>query len=192
LRALRRHYRLKTPDDTVSGASRKGMRRPCCFDGGSMSVTLSFILAGGLFACDQLIKLWAIEVLAPTPGIVLIPGVLGLTYVENYGAAFGIFQGQRALLTVVAGLVLAAACWALASGRLKRPVERLSAALILAGGAGNLFDRVLRGYVVDYIDINQLFSYPMFNLADCCVVIGALLMAAAILWEDRRLHRTGE
>ena len=49
-------------------------------------------------------------------------------------------------------------------------------ALIIAGGIGNLIDRILRGFVVDYLDISPLFNFPVFNLADCCVVIGTFLL----------------
>jgi len=57
--------------------------------------------------------------------------------------------------------------------------------LIIAGGLGNLCDRIRYGFVVDFIDINELFSYPMFNVADCFVVVGAVLMVIAVLFEEK-------
>lgn len=141
-----------------------------------MSATICFILVAVLVTCDQFIKLWALNSLAPIGTMTVIPGILSFTYVENRGAAFGIFTGQRALLIVLVAVILCGAGWLLASGKIKGNLERLCILLIISGGLGNLIDRIWRGFVVDYIDINALFSYPMFNLADCCVVVGACLM----------------
>lgn len=58
---------------------------------------------------------------------------------------------------------------------------KTSLVLIIGGGASNLIDRLLRGYVVDYIDINQIFNYPVFNIADMCVVIGVVLLVGYII-----------
>lgn len=142
-----------------------------------MTRLTAFVLSAVLIIIDRVIKCWVVSSVAPAGSMPLIPGVLKLTYVENYGAAFGILRGQRWLLLAVTGVILAAAFWLLLSGRLTNPVAVLCASLILAGGTGNLIDRAIYGFVVDYIDINELFSYPMFNFADCCVVIGALLLA---------------
>ena len=151
-----------------------------------MPTLLYFCLAALLVAADQLIKWWARSVLASAGSMVVIEGVLRLTYVENRGAAFGIFQGQRWPLIVVTGLVLSGAAWLLTSGRLRCMAERLCVTFILSGGTGNFIDRLARGFVVDYIDINDLFSYPMFNLADCCVVVGALLMLVWTVWSESK------
>lgn len=83
--------------------------------------------------------------------------------------------------------ILCGAVWLLFSGKVRLPLEKACISLIVAGGAGNLYDRLTRGFVVDFIDINALFSYPMFNLADCFVVVGAcLLMLGVFLEESRR------
>ena len=58
---------------------------------------------------------------------------------------------------------------------------KLGMTLIIAGGIGNLIDRVFRGYVVDYIDISELFNYPVFNFADICIVVGVILVMAIII-----------
>ena len=70
------------------------------------------------------------------------------------------------------------------SGKVKLPLEKACISLIIAGGAGNLYDRLTRGFVVDFIDINALFSYPMFNLADCFVVVGACLLMLGVFLEE--------
>jgi len=149
-----------------------------------------YLLFFTLVAADQLIKRWAMRVLQPAGTIKVLP-FLSLTYVENRGAAFGIFAGQRWLLSAVSILVVAACFWCLARRIFATRTENLCVALVAAGGAGNLIDRLLRGYVVDYLDINALFSYPMFNLADCCVVIGAILFLLLTLFAGSRTKKNG-
>lgn len=160
-----------------------------------MSATICLISVAVLVVCDQLIKLWALNSLAPIGTMTLIPGVLSLTYVENRGAAFGIFTGQRTLLIILVAAILCGAGWLLLSRKIKSALERLCVLLIISGGLGNLIDRIRHGFVVDYIDINALFSYPMFNLADCCVVLGACLMLIAAFRSERKktpLHTNEE
>lgn len=138
-----------------------------------------------LFALDQGSKLWAVNSLKPLGSIPVISGVLSFTYVENTGAAFGIFTGKRYMLIILVGIILAGVVWFLCSGKIKSNLEKLCALFIIAGGLGNLFDRMRYGFVVDFIDINELFSYPMFNLADCFVVTGACLMILSVLLEGK-------
>ena len=153
-----------------------------------MSGLLWLLLSAVLFICDQFAKVWALRDLAPI-GSIPVAGFLKFTYVENRGAAFGIFQGQTALLASVTMAILCGAVWLLFSGKVKLPLEKACISLIIAGGAGNLYDRLTRGFVVDFIDINALFSYPMFNLADCFVVAGACLLILGVLLEEVRQHR---
>jgi signal peptidase II len=156
-----------------------------------MTGVLYLLLSAALFGVDQWLKNWVVGALA-NGSIPLIPSLLRLTYVENRGAAFGIFQGQRNLLMLLAGVIILVACWALLFGKIRLPIEKLSAALIIAGGAGNLCDRILRGYVVDYLDINEWFVFPMFNFADCCVVAGAILLGISVFWSEYRRSRKKE
>ncbi|WMJ84296.1 signal peptidase II [Oscillospiraceae bacterium LTW-04] len=154
-----------------------------------MSATICFILVAVLVICDQLIKLWALNSLAPIGTMMVIPGVLSFTYVENPGAAFGIFTGRRTLLIILVATILCVAAWLLLSGKIKGRLEKLSTLLIISGGLGNLIDRIRYGFVVDYIDINALFSYPMFNLADCCVVVGACLMLITAFRSEQKTQQ---
>ena len=146
---------------------------------------LYLLLAGGLVAADQLIKGWAQEVLKPVGSMDIIPDVLSLYYHENFGAAWGILQGQRWLLLGVTGVVLAVLLAALVMKKFKGPLLQSAVALILAGGVGNLLDRALHtgGYVVDYIYFEPI-NFPIFNLADVCVCIGTGLLAVYILFVE--------
>lgn len=146
---------------------------------------LYLLLAGLLVAGDQLIKGWAMEVLKPAVSIDLIPDVLSLYYHENFGAAWGILQGQRWLLLAVTGAVLAALLAGLLLGKFRGPLIRTSVTLILAGGVGNLIDRAFHpgGFVVDYIYFEPI-NFPIFNLADICVCVGTFLLAFYILFVE--------
>lgn len=148
-------------------------------------VIIALLSALVLIGLDQAIKGWAVSSLQTIGTMPLIPDVLHLTYVENYGAAFSIMQNRKWFLVGVTGLVIVAALVALLSGKLKGRFLVSTVALILAGGAGNLIDRIVRGYVVDYIDF-RLIHFPVFNLADCCVVVGTLLLAIYIIWLEPR------
>ncbi len=146
---------------------------------------LYLLLAGLLLAGDQLIKGWAIEVLKPAASIDIIPNVLSLHYHENFGAAWGILQGQRWLLLAVTGVVLAVLLAGLLLGKFQGPLMRISITLILAGGLGNLLDRAFHpgGFVVDYIYFEPI-NFPIFNLADICVCVGTFLLAFYILFVE--------
>ena len=114
-----------------------------------MSNLVLLLTACGLVAADQLFKLLVLRFLAGGPSVMVIPGLLQLTYVENRGAAFGIFQGRVGLLSLVTLAVLIALAVFLVRGSVRHPAGRWSFCLILAGGFGNLIDRVFRGFVVD-------------------------------------------
>jgi len=133
---------------------------------------------------DQLTKALVLRFLGPAGSIeqvILIPGLLRLFYVENTGAAFGLFQGRNPVLAILAlGLVLvlivsfrhlAATRWgAVALG------------LQLGGAVGNLIDRFRHGFVVDFIDLS---FWPTFNIADSAITIGVLLLLLLLVRSER-------
>ena len=141
---------------------------------------LAVITAGALVGIDQLLKVWAANALAGG-AIALIPGVLSLTYHENFGAAFGILQNQQFFLVGITSLVMLCGVVLLFSGWVKSMLLMWSIALVLGGGVGNLIDRVWRGYVVDYVYFEPI-NFPIFNFADSCVVVGTGLIMLYILF----------
>ena len=149
-----------------------------------MTKWLALAVAAFLAVIDQIIKLWALNVLKPVLRIEVIPGLFNLTFVENRGAAFGILQGKTYLLSVVVALVLAAGVYMIFSKRIDDKFLIWVVSLILSGGAGNLVDRITRGYVVDYLDFSAIFNFPVFNFADCCVVIGTILLLIYVVKQD--------
>ena len=126
-----------------------------------------------LIAADQLLKWWTVSHLALGESAPLIPGVIQLTRLS--------FSGETALLTAVTLVLMAAVAVLLVKKIVRHRLGVAACLLILGGGLGNMIDRVARGYVVDMFDL-QLFRYPIFNLADCFVVVGAILGAVYYLF----------
>jgi len=146
------------------------------------------ILIPLIFALDRISKIWALETLRHHGSIHIAP-FFRLTYVENTGAAFGSFQGGNYILAALSVIVLALLFkWRgefLKSG----PVARYALIFIIAGALGNLYDRMVLGYVVDYFDF---IIWPVFNIADSFITIGALLLGIMLLKEmflDKREER---
>lgn len=145
-------------------------------------ITTSIILIL-LVAADQLIKYLTLTMLKPISTKVLINGVLSLTYVENRGAAFGMLQNSRwVFIMLTIAIISAILAYRMRSGEDGRLFNSASV-LLISGGIGNLIDRIFRGYVVDMIQVTFI-DYPVFNFADCCVVVGAVLMCIYVLRKD--------
>lgn len=144
------------------------------------------IFAAGLVGLDQLFKWLAQARLPDRPGrtFPLIQDAFHLTYVENRGAAFGIFQGRGIFLIGLTGALLLALTVLILTGRIKQPFLLWTMGMIIGGGAGNLIDRIFRGYVIDYLDF-RLIHFAVFNFADCCVVVGTLLVLVKVVFFDR-------
>lgn len=144
-----------------------------------------------LIILDQVTKGMVQDMLKPNGGqpYTVIPGLLELSYLENPAAAFGLFGNViwlvTALTLVVAGAILAA----LFLYKHHSVFSYVAAALLLAGGVGNLIDRIVNGYVVDFIHV-MFFGY-IFNIADCCVTIGSCFLVAHYLWVMHREKQAG-
>jgi signal peptidase II len=142
-------------------------------------VVILYSAAAGAYLLDRLTKTLAVEFLAGKPPVEIIPGAVQLRYTTNAGGAFGLFGGQPWLF-FAATLVVCAAI-AAASTRLVSGASALGLGLILGGALGNLTDRIFRGpgvsgRVVDFIDFHV---WPVFNLADSAIVVGALIILLA-------------
>lgn len=146
-----------------------------------MTKYLALVAAGALALIDQLIKNWVIGTMALGESILVIPGLLRLTYIHNTGGAYGMMAGNMKLLAAVTAAVIVVAVFFMLSGKVKHPLALWSLGLIIGGGLGNLVDRLFRVAVIDYLDISPLFSFPVFNFADCCVVVGTILLMVYLL-----------
>jgi signal peptidase II len=144
-----------------------------------------FGTAAAVYSLDRVTKLWAETTLFDREPIVLIPKVLQLRYVENSGGAFSLFGGQPWLF-FSASMIVAVVIVVL-STRLHSVVSAIGLGLVLGGALGNLTDRIVRGpgvsgKVIDWIEFPRV--WPVFNVADSAVVVGALLL---VVWSV--LHR---
>lgn len=139
-------------------------------------LVLSLILAALGAGADQAVKYLVIQNVKPNGDLTLLPGLLDITYVENTGVAFGLLQGYVWVMIAVTSVLILAMLCVLAFYRNHTALSRLACILILAGGIGNLIDRIRLGYVVDYVRVS--FFPPVFNLADSFVVLGAILLLA--------------
>lgn len=152
-----------------------------------MDWIVSVLLCAVLVVVDQLIKAWATAVLAPVGTMPLLPGIIQLRYVLNDGAAFSMLAGKQGFLIAFTGAALAAVAAYLV---IRRPKGLDCAAwlLILAGGIGNLIDRVANHMVVDYLDV-QFMTFAVFNFADVCVCTGVGLLVLSLILEE--VHARG-
>ena len=140
------------------------------------------IIIGSIWL-DQLTKWLAVTLLQGNPSVPIIPEVFQLTYLENPGAAFGMLQNNRWVFLIVSTVgILAVLLYLL----IKRPTSKLlclSLSFIVGGGIGNMIDRVLLGYVVDFFDF-CLINFAIFNVADCFLVVGIIMVCIALLFLD--------
>ena len=139
-----------------------------------------------IVALDIGTKLWAIDALKNAPGVKLWDGVFHLTYVENTGAAFGVFKNGRVFFIISTIVVLVVVAIIARKYRAKSKILDFGLALVASGAIGNLLDRVIRGFVVDLFDF-CLIDFPVFNVADISVCIGAALIAVFIIFFEDTL-----
>jgi signal peptidase II len=138
---------------------------------------LLYAVAAAAYLLDRITKLLVEDRLAGRPPIQLIPGVLDLNYTTNSGGAFGLGRSAPLVFAVATAVVGVAIC--ITSVRLSRPSVAIALGLILGGALGNLTDRFVHGSgfsgsVTDFIDFQ---IWPVFNLADSAIVIGAIILA---------------
>lgn len=137
-----------------------------------------------LIVLDYIIKLWALNSLSLMDEIKVVSDWIVLSYVENRGAAFGMFQGQSWLLVGITSVAIIGCIVAIVLKFIKDKWIVYSLSLIIAGGIGNLIDRVFRGFVVDYIYV-KIIDFPVFNLADICVCVGCFALVFYIAFFDK-------
>ena len=154
---------------------------------------IALMISGALLAADLLIKAWVKRRLEGGAAVVLIPRVLQLRYVENRGVSFSALAGSPAamrIVSIVTGLMLLAGVVCLLLGKIKETAPVACGVMILAGGLGNLVDRMFRGYVVDYIE-TLFVNFAVFNFADILISCGVFLLAGwLILFEGKAAKKT--
>ena len=134
-------------------------------------------------ALDQLTKQWAVAALKGKESLVLIKGVLEFSYLENTGAAFGSFRGLQIPLILVTLVIIVFVVYKLVTlpdNKRFYPI-RMCGVFLISGAVGNLIDRVMNRYVVDFIYFVPI-DFPKFNVADCYVTVSVALLIILILF----------
>lgn len=144
------------------------------------------IIIAILIGLDQLSKYFALNYLKDMGSIPVVRNMFHLTYVENRGAAFGMFQNNQIIFIIVASIASVFGLYYLHKKNI-HIIGKIGVLLIISGAIGNLIDRVRLGFVVDYFDFRIIWEY-VFNVADVFVVVGTVLLCIYILFfEDKEM-----
>ena len=154
-----------------------------------MTYLLMALFAAGAVALDQWTKALTVASIPLHSRVPFWDGLFHFTYLQNTGAAFSSFQGQQwrfALIFAVFTLLLVVELRKNSMGF--RPLERWCIVAIWAGGLGNMIDRVRLGYVVDMIEV-EFIRFPVFNVADCFITCGCVLLIAHLVLVNREFWK---
>ena len=134
------------------------------------------LFAGFIVAADQVTKSLTVAHIPLYSKVEVLPGVVGLTYVQNFGAAFSSFQGMQWLFAIIFILFTVAIVWEYRKRSMAfTTFEWWCIIAIYGGGLGNMIDRVRLGYVVDMIE-TRFMEFPVFNVADCFITCGCIAL----------------
>lgn len=134
------------------------------------------IIIISVICIDQIVKFIITKNLYNST-ITILNGILNFTYVENTGGAYGIGNGNIMMFIIINIIIIALIIKFVISNKKEiYDCTLISLGLIIAGGTSNLIDRIFRGFVIDYIDFSPLVKFPVFNIADICVVCGTLII----------------
>ena len=150
------------------------------------------LFAAGIVAADQFTKYLTVTNIALHADVPFLPGFIQLTYVQNTGAAFSLFQGMQWMFVLVFLALTVLLLWEY----YRKPMpftrlERFCLAAVYGGGLGNMIDRVRLGYVVDMIE-TQFMVFPVFNVADCFICCGCILLMIHILFFNKDFWKDGQ
>lgn len=134
---------------------------------------------------DMVSKYIVSRLLIVNESVMIIKNFFNITYVRNTGAAFSIFSGNTFLVMIISFMIIMGIILYIRKNKPSNKIEKISYSLILGGAIGNFIDRIIYGYVRDFIEIDIFgWDYPIFNLADVFVVVGVILLVIAT-WRGR-------
>lgn len=134
-------------------------------------------------AADQLSKFFIVPLVENKESITVIPGVFNLHYAPNTGASFGMLQGFQVLFIIVTVIVLIVGAVLMVKTRHKQSLFlKVCLSLVIGGAIGNFIDRIFIGHVRDFLDFSQVYFPWVFNIADMCLVIGAILLGVYVIF----------
>lgn len=145
---------------------------------------LCVVIAAAAVFLDQITKFLVVQNISEGASVEGIRGVFRLTYIENKGAAFGILSEHRWVFMILSVIAIAAILFYLWREKPESILARLALGMILGGGIGNMIDRVLRGAVIDFVDV-ELIRFPyIFNVADAFVCVGCVLLILYLILSE--------
>lgn len=128
-----------------------------------------------LVTIDQVIKYYVVTLLKPIETHAFIPGFIQLHYLENDGAMMGFMGGKTEIMTVASLICMIIVILLLFTDFVKSKIVYICIVMIAAGGIGNIIDRLIRGFVVDYIEY-LFMDFYIFNFADCLITVGVFAL----------------
>lgn len=152
----------------------------------AISIISSFIIAFIIFLLDQITK-YAVKINVHPLDIIEVLPFFNIVYVENIGSAFGMFKSLGNIFFVVVAL---AAVIIVSFLIVKDYKNRLAFSMILGGAAGNLMDRLIYGYVIDFLDVHiGKYHWPAFNIADSALTIGIVILFIKTIFQDNKKNK---
>ena len=146
-------------------------------------IVMDTVIAVLLVLADRALKIYAVTRLKEHPSISLINGILELTYLENTGAAFGLLKGQKYFFILVGTVIFLSIVYLIFKMPRKKKFDaaHIALSLIAAGAVGNMTDRILYDYVIDYIYFSVI-RFPIFNVADIYVTVATIMLIILLLF----------
>lgn len=147
-------------------------------------ILLYSIIACIIIASDQFVKIWIQGMVDLGEKFGGIPYIADFVFVKNTGAAFSMFSGKVSVLSAVSVIFCIGVIIYWIVKKPKNPLLCLSLTLLFSGAAGNAIDRIVNGFVVDYIEL-VFMDFPVFNIADIAITLGAALLIVYVIFFDR-------
>lgn len=159
----------------------------------AIAAIISFLLdrISKIVMVNNVFNIEALGIDSVAESVPVIKDVLHFTYLGNDGMAFGMLSDSKGLLIVLCLVILAVIGFIIYKTKPKKNLEKISYGMIIGGAIGNLVDRIMHGFVIDFIDL-RFIDYPTFNVADCFVVVGAVLLCICILFFDKKEDEIGK
>ncbi len=152
-----------------------------------------YVIAVVILIFDQVTKYLAVKYLKNKAVITILDNILEFSYVENYGAAFGILQNRKYFFIFMTSLVIIAIFVILVNNYyyLNKPMK-VALAMLVGGSLGNLIDRIRLGYVIDFISVKfgDSYNFPVFNIADSFIVIATILVVYMVIFNKYEFRRS--
>lgn len=152
-----------------------------------IGIVFVFVLIG----LDQIVKYLAVQHLMAQP-VVIIKNVFELTYVENKGAAWSMLENQIWFFIIITVVILGLIVYSFYKKIIYTKLGKIALLLISAGAIGNFIDRIIHGYVIDMFSF-KLINFPVFNVADVCIVCGGILFVYYMMFQhDVQKEKAGK